>query len=135
MTLLRIEIPMLLPSGANLREHWRVRAKRVAAQRGYVKACIRFGHRNSLTQIANCSAALARGEGFNAFVQKGADSDRNTLLKSLDLTTAMLSKSVELRGIYREIKGLTREIGTELAKNGGLETDSTKEATKKLLEH
>jgi hypothetical protein len=38
---IRIEVPLTLPSVANLREHWSVRAKRVKAQRTAVAWCLK----------------------------------------------------------------------------------------------
>ena len=56
MTLLRVEIPMALPSGANLREHWATKAKRVKAQRNAV-VLVRHGG-----AFLPAIAATTRGE-------------------------------------------------------------------------
>lgn len=58
MTLLRIEISLTLPSGANLREHWATKAKRVKAQRNAVILCRHGG------AFLPAIAATTRGEAL-----------------------------------------------------------------------
>jgi TP901 family phage tail tape measure protein len=81
---------------------------------------------------AQNTTRLARGEGRQAFIDKGADSDQNTLLKSLRLTPADLLRSVELRGIYQQMKGLAKELGNELIRNKNTETEITAELSKQI---
>lgn len=57
--LLFVELPLTLPSVANLREHWRPKAKRVAAQRAAVTMALKS--REQRQAVLECQAALARG--------------------------------------------------------------------------
>lgn len=62
MSLLRLEIPMRLPSAANLREHWRVRAKRVKSQRAVVRLAMRAGCMRGPTGLDASIGVAMQGE-------------------------------------------------------------------------
>ena len=60
MSLLRVEIPLKLPSIANSRMHWRPKAKLIASHREAVRMAMRsFKHRHALLE---CAAATTRGD-------------------------------------------------------------------------
>ncbi len=53
MKLLRLELPLKLPSAGNLHEHWRARASRVKAQRAHVKLALKsIRYRQMLWDVA-----------------------------------------------------------------------------------
>lgn len=58
MTLLRVEIPLKLPSAGNLWEHWRARASRNKAQRAHVS--LRLSGRSTARNA--CIACALQGE-------------------------------------------------------------------------
>ncbi len=63
-TLLTVEIPMALPSVANLREHWATKAKRVKKQRDVVKLALKILRPHGLVigHVVEAIAAATRGE-------------------------------------------------------------------------
>lgn len=44
---IRVEVPMVLPSASNLREHWAARQRRVKAQRAATLLALKVAHRDS----------------------------------------------------------------------------------------
>jgi len=59
MTLLSVEIPMQLPSCANLREHWATRAKRVKKQRLVTQLATK-----NARGMLQAQASVVRGESL-----------------------------------------------------------------------
>lgn len=75
---------------------------------------------------AQNTTRLARGEGFNAFVQKGADSDRNTLLAASGITPVMLKQASDLLKINKDINLAVAERKALIAGNKGEENAESK---------
>ncbi len=64
MTLLRLELPLKLPSAGTLREHWRVRAARVKAQRAWVTVAMTQRSKGATASLNFVVASLMGGESM-----------------------------------------------------------------------
>jgi hypothetical protein len=64
MTAIRVELPLALPSTANLREHWGDKAKRVKAQR----AAVTLAFRDASVRVGLRMVAAEMSKGAKAVV-------------------------------------------------------------------
>lgn len=112
MSLVRVEIPMKLPSASNLREHWSARHRRAKGQRAIVTAALKdFGKWNGVYEAI---AHLARGLDLEVTLTRVAPRrlDPNNVpsaFKSvMDAIAAHLGtddRSDQYRWQYRQEKG------------------------------